>query len=362
MPQETLGYVQLEWTCPKCSSRNPGTLKTCQSCGGPQPDNVQFQQVEGQALSQDESLKKAAEAGPDIHCPYCGARNPGGTAICSQCGGDLKEGARREVGRVVGAYAPGEVRQVPCPRCGSANPETNLKCAACGAPLAVPQVAAAAPAPLKPTRLNWVWIAAGAVVLLCLCVGAVIFSRMAFSGSDSAGVVQAVEWRTVVQVEQLGPASRQGWRDQVPNGASLGDCQDQVRYTQDNQPSGGNYNKVCGTPYTVDTGSGVGKVVQDCRFEVLEPYCQYTVQEWRVAEELEQTGQDFTPIFAQPQLQQGQRLGQQQAKYVVLFETGEDRYEYTLSSLEEFQQFQVGSRWTLTINGFNQIIGVEPAR
>ncbi len=56
MPQETLGYVKLEWTCPKCRTRNPGTEKTCVSCGAPQPQEVQFEQAQGQQASHDENL------------------------------------------------------------------------------------------------------------------------------------------------------------------------------------------------------------------------------------------------------------------------------------------------------------------
>ena len=115
MPQETLGYVKLEWTCPKCGVRNPGTEKTCTGCGAPQPQEVKFEQTESQPASQDEALKKIAEAGPDIHCAFCGARNSAGTTVCSQCGADLKEGVRREVGKVVGAYQTGPAKQIACP-------------------------------------------------------------------------------------------------------------------------------------------------------------------------------------------------------------------------------------------------------
>ena len=41
--RRTVGYVQNEWTCPNCSTRNKGGVKTCENCGAPQPENVQFE-------------------------------------------------------------------------------------------------------------------------------------------------------------------------------------------------------------------------------------------------------------------------------------------------------------------------------
>ena len=40
--KESKGFIQTEWVCPNCNSRNPGPQKTCDSCGAPQPANVQF--------------------------------------------------------------------------------------------------------------------------------------------------------------------------------------------------------------------------------------------------------------------------------------------------------------------------------
>jgi ribosomal protein L40E len=88
MSQEVLGYVKMEWVCPKCNSRNPGPQKTCIGCGAPQPPDVQFQQAEQQQLITDQAEIAQAQAGPDIHCPFCGTRNPAGAKTCSQCGGD----------------------------------------------------------------------------------------------------------------------------------------------------------------------------------------------------------------------------------------------------------------------------------
>jgi len=363
MSQETLGYVKLEWTCPRCGGRNPGTEKSCLSCGALQPQDVQFEQTEGAQASQDEALKAVAEAGPDIHCPFCGTRNPATATVCSQCGGDLKEGARREAGKVVGAYKTGPAKQVPCPNCGSMNPETALRCAQCGASMArqpqAPAAPAAAPIAAKP---GWVTYAILAVVILCVLAGAAFMISRLTAREEFTGVVQNVAWQTSVAIQELGPVQHRDWEDQIPQEAQIGDCSDQVRSVQNSEPVGQNYNKICGTPYTVDTGSGVGKVVQDCQFEVLAPYCEYTLQEWRVVSQAVESGNNFSPVFAQPQLAGNQRLGEQNTSYVIIFQTDQGQYEYSVNSLEEFQQFQPDSRWILILNGFNQIVGLEPAR
>lgn len=363
MPQETLGYVRLEWVCPKCNSRNPGTEKTCVSCGAPQPQDVQFEQPQSQQAVQDETLKAIAEAGPDIHCPFCGTRNPATAKVCSQCGADLVEGTRREAGKVVGAYQPKEVQQIPCPNCGSLNPETALKCAGCGAPLglaaAKPPAPAAAPAAARPAWLPVAIIAA--LVLLCICA---IAGYMLLSAprESQQGVVQGIEWQTVVNIEGLQPVNYRDWQDEIPSNAQVGDCADQVRSVQSVEPAAGKYEKVCGTPYTVDTGSGVGKVVQDCQFEVYAPYCEYTIQEWRVVDQVTQTGNNYAPAWARPQIAPDQRLGSQSASYAVVFETDKGQVVYAVDSLEEFKQFQMDSVWVLTFNTLGQLVSVEPAK
>jgi ribosomal protein L40E len=365
MPQETLGYVKMEWICPKCRSRNPGTEKTCVSCGAPQPKEVQFEQVEHEQVSQDEQLKKQAEAGPDVHCAFCGTRNPAEAKVCLQCGADLKEATKREK-RVVGAYQPKPVKQIDCPNCGVKNPETALKCSACGAALTTVKEPAMEPIPApsaQPSPIsNKMMIGlVAALVLLCVC-GIIGYMWMSAPRERQTATVQNVEWQTSVAIEELGPVTYETWRDEIPQDAMLGSCVDQVRYTQDQEPFGGNYNKVCGTPYTMDTGSGIGKVVQDCQYEVLEPYCKYTVQEWRAVDQAIQSGDDLIPLLPDPQLGSDQRLGKQSASYVVVFETSEEQYNYPVSSLEEFQQFQIGSEWVLNTNALGQIVSIEPAR
>jgi hypothetical protein len=68
--RRTLGYIQNEWTCPNCNTRNKGSIKTCENCGAPQPENVKFELPSEQKFVTDEASIQAAKAGADIHCPF----------------------------------------------------------------------------------------------------------------------------------------------------------------------------------------------------------------------------------------------------------------------------------------------------
>ena len=132
--KESKGFIELEWVCPNCESRNKGSKKTCENCGAPQPENVQFQRAADEKIITDEKTAQAAKAGADIHCGFCGTRNPATATTCSQCGGDLKEGKARQAGQILQA-APTPPKVVTCTNCGTENPGSERTCKQCGSPL-----------------------------------------------------------------------------------------------------------------------------------------------------------------------------------------------------------------------------------
>src|SRR3989337_2565526 len=150
MVKKTVGYVKLEWTCPRCGTRNPGPQKFCNGCGAPQPEDVVFEQPAQERLIEDKAELARAKAGPDVHCPYCGARNPAGAKFCGACGGNLAQGQAREKGRVLGAFRSGPAPKVKCPACGTENLADAGRCTNRGSPLpgtsrGAPSTAATAP-------------------------------------------------------------------------------------------------------------------------------------------------------------------------------------------------------------------------
>jgi predicted nucleic acid-binding Zn ribbon protein len=330
MTQETLGYVRLEWTCRRCGGKNPGPEKLCVHCGASIDEQEQFELPEVQEFVTDaEELKKAA-AGPDIHCPYCETRNPAGSTVCSQCGGSLAEGVVRASGHVVGA------------------PPTAR-------PTAEPQVAPRAAA-LKGKK-PWYLFAGIAALLLVCCVGAYLLFR---PSQDINGVVRDVSWERRIGIEELQPVSHEDWRDEIPSNAELGSCQKKEHHTQSEEPPPGvEAEKVCGTPYTIDTGSGYGKVVQDCEYTIYEDWCEYTREEWQEVDVSIASGHDSNPYWPQANLASGQREGEQYEEYTVDFDTDGKSYTYHPSDADEFSRYAIGSKWVLNVNALGGLVSVE---
>ena len=215
MARKELGHIELQWTCPNCNGINPGPEKTCGNCGAPQPEDVEFEQADRQELITDEEKITKAEAGADIHCPYCGTRNPAGTEVCSNCGGDLVEGVKRESGRVVGAYKSGPAVMIACPNCGEQNPDTEKTCAFCGGSLAqektVQPQTSAAPQSTSKARM---WIIIGVVAALVIACGAYLF--FANRTQATTGRVENLSCERSVTVEALVPVDYKGWQDEIP--------------------------------------------------------------------------------------------------------------------------------------------------
>jgi ribosomal protein L40E len=356
MTRKTVGYVQLEWVCPRCETRNPGPQKFCNGCGAPQPADVEFQQPAQEKLLKDAVEIARAKAGPDVHCPYCGGRNPGTAKFCGACGGDLKEGQKRGSGRVVGAHRPGEAAPITCPACGAPNPAGAPRCAQCGSSLASPTQAPAAPAPAARRRMTLG--AAGLLLVLCLGAAAVLL----LLGNRSREVnaqVESVSWSLSIPILALTEIESEAWEDEIPGEAPIGSCSLEYRYTQ-NEPAP-NATETCGTPYTVDSGSGFGEVVQDCVYEVYDEWCSYTAVDWQVVDTAVETGEDLSPTWPEVVLSEGQQEGEGEERYQVVFSTEDGPVEYELSDAAEFTQFEIGSEWVLELNALGAILAIEPA-
>ena len=214
MARKKIGHVELRWTCPKCGVINMGSVRTCQSCGAPQPEDVKFELPERQELITDESVAAKAEAGADIHCPYCGTRNPANATTCSQCGGDISEGARRQAGQVLGAFQTGPVKQVTCPRCGSLNPDTATTCHQCGGSLKQEGVKdmeeVVSPPVQAPGRKLPSWMIVGLIAFTVIVCGALIFFAVLSGRSEEiTATVQGVKWERSIPIEGLVPVEYQ---------------------------------------------------------------------------------------------------------------------------------------------------------
>lgn len=356
MTRKELGYVELEWTCPRCNTRNPGAQTTCGGCGAPQPQDVQFDTPISAELVQDEAELARAQSAPDVQCAYCGTRNPADATVCKQCGADLGEGAQREAGQVVGAFQQQPAPPIRCATCGAENAAANLRCQQCGAPLARPRAVAPpapAPAPAAP-RQSWV-----AWLVIALVFGGLIWlGVLSTRTTEMVGTVREARWVRSVPIEGLVPVERSGWHDELPGNAALLSCRPEVRSVQDTPTA--NSREVCGTPYTIDTGTGFGQVVQDCRYEVYEDRCRYTVDEWRVVDVIESRGSGFAPVWPVASLQPRQRLGPGRERYECIIGSEERWFTYEAPSLAAYETCQPGSQWQLEVNGFGALTSLQP--
>ncbi|NMB59954.1 MAG: zinc-ribbon domain-containing protein [Chloroflexi bacterium] len=356
MARKELGYVELEWTCPNCKTRNPGLTKTCQSCGAPQPADVEFQSKADEQLLQEEAKIQQAAKGPDIHCGFCGARNAADAVICSQCGGDLKQGKARQAGKELGGFQEGTSTKTKCPHCAAENPANAQICSGCGAPLnAVEKQVQAAGKGLSKGCLVALGIA-GLLVLIGVCS----LLGLSMKKTDMTGILNGMEWKREIAIEVYGPVEKSDWRDNVPSGAIMGSCSDRVRGTSSSYVP--NSVEVCGEPYKVDKGNGVAEVVQDCEYEVHDDYCDYTINEWHGDDPLVATGSGPNAIWPPVTLSSDQREGRRSENYSLIFKANGDQYRYETQDYAYYRQAVIGSEWKLTVNGLGSVVSAEPLK
>jgi hypothetical protein len=273
-------------------------------------------------------------------------------------GGDLVGGVKRETGRVIGAYKTGPVSMIDCPHCGEDNPDTEKTCAFCGGSLVQEAVGGEQVfrPPAKQQSRARTWIISGVVAVLVLACGAYLF----FSNrtNPTTGIVDRADWERSVPVEALVPVEHKGWEDEIPVEGVIGSCRQEVRSVPSEHAP--NSVEVCGTPYTVDSGSGFAEVVQDCEYEVYASFCTYTLEEWSVIDVAVLTGSDFSPVWPEPALQADQRVGEEwEESYTIFFRSGDETYVYSTNDLSLFQEAQIGSEWTLNINTFGNLVSIE---
>ena len=144
-------------------------------------------------------------------------------------------------------------------------------------------------------------------------------------------VVSAVSWQRSQVIEEYQRVDRKGWEDAIPSNATLVSCALQYRYDSDTpRPIA---TEVCGEPYTIDTGTGLGQVVQDCVYRVYENYCTYTTMDWLPVETLVTTGEDLRPYWPTFELANEQRQGNSTERYVITFSAAGDSFTYSTTCL-----------------------------
>jgi hypothetical protein len=195
-------------------------------------------------------------------------------------------------------------------------------------------------------------------IVICVAVGIFLVSTL-LRTEEVVGEVQSVNWTRTIPILGLGPVEYEGWLDEIPADTEIHNCSLEYHHSDD-EPSE-NSIEVCGTPYTVDTGSGYGEVVQDCIYEIYEDWCTYTQYEYVTVDAVTVTGSDRDPYWPQVTMAEGQIEGEGEETYEIVFQTDEGPYSFTTSDFNQFRQFQLNSRWVLNVSTFNDVVSVEPA-
>jgi hypothetical protein len=203
-------------------------------------------------------------------------------------------------------------------------------------------------------------IAIGAVVLLLICGAIAFFVARGVQTETSVARVSDVNWRRSIVILGLAPVERSAWADQMPADADVGFCTERER-GRSSVPTDRS-EQVCGTPYVEDEGSGFGELVRDCEYIVYDDYCEYTVVELQPVGAVDESGSDLNPLWPQTRLEQDQQLGERTEVYEVTFLVNGDPVVYRIDDANEFAQFAPGSEWQVEINGFGDIVNIEPAR
>ena len=297
---------------------------------------MRFEQVDPNTFNfiKDEALIRMARSGPDKHCPFCGTRNEADALTCMQCGGDLTVGATsRPSGDVIEPYPVEGVQS-------KTQPPTEQQ-----------PMAAKTPTSRKvPIILI--------LVLLAVCaLGVFLLSGLLRTDTITARVV-STKWERVVMVESYQMLSASDWKANIPASATISSCSLEFRYNSD-QPTT-HSEEVCGTPYTIDTGTGVGQVVQDCYYRVYEDYCRYEAMGWAVSETLRLNGTDLNALWPTANLTNTQRIGQASETYTIGFSAGSRDYNLQTSNYDLYQAAFPGSEWELEVNQLGGVTSAQP--
>jgi hypothetical protein len=101
-------------------------------------------------------------------------------------------------------------------------------------------------------------------------------------------------------------------------------------------------------------------MVQDCEYIVYDDYCSFSVIAILPLRTVVETGRDTNPRWPQPQLAADQQLGQRSERYQIIFEVDGKQYTVTTSTLDEYLRYQAGTEWQVEINGFGDVVSIEP--
>ena len=234
---------------------------------------------------------------------------------------------------------------------GCDNPGGARTCVKCGSPLPRESTPAGVSSRLAqsppnqtttPKKTNWLLFGGIGLLFLICCVAVVM---LFFVPSKSVkGTVTNLQWLTSVPVQQIQPVNYSNERGSAPSNAYNVSC-----HTEDKE--------VC-EDKTVDQGNGFAEVVKQCHTDSTQ-YCDYTIDEWKTIQTYTLDGNDNSPVYENPSITSSQRTGSPTETLTVTFSIPSGQKTYSPGPVSEFQQYQIGSEWTLKMNALGGVMSVE---
>ena len=105
-------------------------------------------------------------------------------------------------------------------------------------------------------------------------------------------------------------------------------------------------------------GNGYEQFVQDCVYQVYEPYCEYTVYKAGVIDTRRASGSGPNPEL--PYVESGYSTGNQNVSYAIVMRDENGR-EYTLtpSGINEYRSYSVGDEFVLEVTASGRVVNME---
>jgi len=369
----TRRIIEGKWDCTSCGTRAiPGRDKECPSCGNPREAGVEMkfdfgkEKSDGSVAAEtvtDADAIKAAEAGADWFCAFCGTGNSNAVQKCGNCGADRTE----------------KKSNPPSPA-SRATGDKNPK-----------------PSPSK-SRFKVLALVALGVVGSCVYWGT--------REHSVPGSVLSTSWSRSVTRETFTRGMKQDWRDNIrlgparmpvngagedPGGENLRACVRKYRKTI--QEACGVQNVCrnvsesyeCGSERKCsvrDKGNGFAeevcnsvpktctRTVQKCANEtrycdrrIDDDWCTFDTWSWVSVVPVELRGEDSSPRWPEVQTGALDRLTRQESYGVkVTYSQGADAKEHAFSprSEGEYVRWRRGDQVRVQYNNFGAVTAVVP--
>jgi hypothetical protein len=83
--------------------------------------------------------------------------------------------------------------------------------------------------------------------------------------------------------------------------------------------------------------------------------------EWVIVDTAVASGTDLEPYWPQPDLASDEQEWSKQENYLITFSADGDPYQYSTTDSYLFEQAEIGSRWTLSVNKVGGVQSIKPA-